>query len=339
MKKAYKYRGGIGHLDAEGKSIFQRDIDTLVNNQIYFPTKETLNDPTEGFYDDKAITNILDAFNQYSKDVRKQYVGVLDKVASMGVYSLSNNIDNELLWAYYGGGHTGFAIEYDIDILTEALNHNQYFQQLFDFQISYTEHIPSLDISIFYQKEPTNILKTCLGTKSLSWKHEEEYRLLSNSHGYVDIDFRAVTGIYFGYKMREEEIDYIMERLKGRKIKYYQMGLIKNTYKFRPNEIEDKYINAPAPENCTNNLEYDIEKLLMPESIIGKEAYAYKDKLIEALEIVRYEPLIKKIYNTAIEMEGDKPIFIIHAYTNCEVPPIKEFRFTLANDGLLQKIK
>lgn len=49
MSKAYKYRGGRGILDKDGKSIFERDVATLVNNQLYLPTKDGLNDPTEGY--------------------------------------------------------------------------------------------------------------------------------------------------------------------------------------------------------------------------------------------------------------------------------------------------
>ena len=47
MTKAYKYRGGRGILDKYGESIFERDVTTLVNNQLYLPTKDGLNDPTK----------------------------------------------------------------------------------------------------------------------------------------------------------------------------------------------------------------------------------------------------------------------------------------------------
>lgn len=55
MTKAYKYRGGQGILDKDSKSIFERDVATLVNNQLYLPTKDGLNDPTEGVYEDNAL--------------------------------------------------------------------------------------------------------------------------------------------------------------------------------------------------------------------------------------------------------------------------------------------
>ena len=52
MSKAYKYRGGRGVLDKDGYSIFERDVTILANNQLYLPTKDGLNDPTEGVYGD-----------------------------------------------------------------------------------------------------------------------------------------------------------------------------------------------------------------------------------------------------------------------------------------------
>lgn len=123
MRKCYKYRGGIGVFDKDGKSIFEREVSALANNQIYLPTKSELNDPTEGFCNDCKIILLIEAFKQFSGKVKKQYQGLLEKFAQIEVYSLSKNVTNELLWAYYGGGHTGFAIEYDIGTLKESLNY------------------------------------------------------------------------------------------------------------------------------------------------------------------------------------------------------------------------
>lgn len=60
-----------------------------------------MNDPTEGFYNDSGITSLLDVFKDYFQNVKKQYAEFLEKLTQKGVYSLSNNINNELLWAYY----------------------------------------------------------------------------------------------------------------------------------------------------------------------------------------------------------------------------------------------
>lgn len=337
MTIGYKYRGGIGILDKEGKSIFERDINTILNNQIYLPTKDELNDPTEGFYNDDEIIGLLETLKDYSLEVKKQYRRLLEKFEDIGVYSLSRNNDNELLWAYYGSGHTGFAIEFDIDILKESLNHNQYFQFVFDFDVDYVERIPQVDISLLKRWDFNYILKTYLGSKSLSWKHEDEHRLIFEGKGLFDIDYRAITGIYFGYRMHKHEVDFIMEKLKGRGLSYYKMELINNSYKFKPQRIEDKYANAP--QYIANSLDYNIDELLMPANLLGEEAYSYKDKLIQALEIVKHEPLIKKIYIATINMDAGEPLFIIWAYTKSGTPASKEFNFKLNDKGKVYRVK
>lgn len=335
--KGYKYRSGIGILDKDGKSIFERDVNTIVNNQIYLPTKDELNDPTEGFYDDASFIKLLETLKGYSSEVKKQYYKLLDKFKNIGVYSLSKNNDNELLWAYYASGYTGFAIEYDIDILKESLNHNAYFQFVFDFDVDYVERIPQVDISLLHDKNPNLMLKTFLGSKSLSWEHEDEYRLIFDGNGLFDIDYRAITGIYFGYRMHEDEEDFIMDKLKGRRLNYYKMELIEHSYKFKPKRIEDKYMDTP--QYIANSLDYDIDKLLMPIELLGEEAYSYKGKLIQALEIVRHEPLIKEIYIATIKMNNGKPLFIIWAYTKSGIPTSKEFNFKLNEKGEVYRTK
>lgn len=337
MIKGYKYRSGIGILDQEGKSIFERDVNTIVHNQIYLPTKGELNDPTEGFYEDAAISSLLDALRDDSSGVKKQYQNFLYKLETSGIYSLSKNNDNELLWAYYASGHTGFAIEYDIDILKESLNYNVYFPIVFDFDVDYVERIPQVDISILLGKNPNLMLKTYLGSKSLSWKHEDEYRLIFEGNGLFDIDYRAITGIYFGYRMHENEVDFIMDKLKGRQLDYYKMELIDHSYRFKPKRIEDKY--EDAPQYIANCLDYDIDELLMPAALLGEEAYSYKDKLIQALEIVRHEPLIKEIYIATINMDAGEPLFIIWAYTKSGIPASKEFNFKLNDKGEVYRTK
>lgn len=335
--KGYKYRSGIGILDKDGKSIFERNVNTIANNQIYLPTKDELNDPTEGFYDDASFIKLLETLKGYSSEVKKQYYKLSDKFKNIGVYSLSKNNDNELLWAYYASGHTGFAIEYDIDILKESLNHNAYFQLVFDLDVDYVERIPQVDISLLHDKNPNLMLKTFLGSKSLSWEHEDEYRLIFDGNGLFDIDYRAITGIYFGYRMHEDEEDFIMDKLKGRRLNYYKMELIDHSYKFKPKRIKDKYMDTP--QYIANSLDYDIDKLLMPIELLGEEAYSYKDKLIQALEIVRHEPLIKEIYLATIKMNNGKPLFIIGAYTKSGIPTSKEFNFKLNEKGEVYRTK
>ena len=52
---AYKYRSGRGTKDANGKDIFERDIELLSHDIIYIPTIEQLNDPAEALFDDSLF--------------------------------------------------------------------------------------------------------------------------------------------------------------------------------------------------------------------------------------------------------------------------------------------
>ena len=48
--------------------------------------------------------------------------------------------------------------------------------------------------------------------------------------GLKTIPTEAVTGIYFGLRMPESDKELIINSLKGRDIKYYQMKLKPNSY-------------------------------------------------------------------------------------------------------------
>ena len=337
MTKAYKYRGGQGILDKDGKSIFERDVATLVNNQLYLPTKDGLNDPTEGVYGDDALRIFFNAFSEYSHNVEEQYNKFTEKFGKVGVYSLSKTFDNELLWAYYASGHTGFAIEYDIDILEQSLNYNAYAQQLYKFDVEYLNDVPQIDISTIRGNEIVEMLKRFIGTKSSSWAHEKEVRLIFENTGLFEIDYKAVTAIYFGCRMPDSDIDYIMKKLKGRGLKYFKMVNVNNSYRFEAKEVEDKYSDAPKyVENCVS---YDIDNLLLCGGLNEEEIATYKSYFINALEMIKDDSNIKEFYLATISYDQQEPILKIFGYTKNPLAPVKPFEFRIGDDNNVLRIK
>lgn len=337
MAKAYKYRSGNGLFNKDGKSIFERDVITIVNNQIYLPTKQNLNDPTEGIYSDYALREFLNAHKIYSKNIKYQYETFLEKLENVGVYSLSQTFNDELLWAYYASAHTGFAIEYDLDKLEQSLNYNHYIKQFFKFEVKYLTNLPQIDLSIFFQKDIIKILQRCIGTKSVSWSHEKELRLIFEKTGLFEIDHRAVTGIYFGYRTLECDIDYIMDKLKGRGLKYYQMVNIENSYRFEARLIKDKYPNAQR--YVANIVSYDIDDLLLCGALSNDEIHTYKKYFVKILETIKEDPQINKFYLTSISYEQQEPILKVFGYTKSTFPPIKSFEFRIDKHDNLVQIK
>ena len=337
MTKAYKYRGGRGILDKDGKSIFERDVMTLVNNQLYLPTKDGLNDPTEGVYRDDALRMFFNVFYKYSHNVEEQYNKFTERFGKVGVYSLSKTFDNELLWAYYASGHTGFAIEYDIDILEQSLNYNTYAQQLYKFDVEYLNDVPQIDISTIRGNEIVEMLKRFIGTKSSSWAHEKEVRLILENTGLFEIDFKAVTAIYFGCRMPDSDIDYIMKKLKGRGLKYFKMVNVNNSYRFEAKEVEDRY--SDAPKYVANCVSYDIDNLLLCGGLNEEEIVAYRSCFINALEAIKDDSNIKEFYLTTISYDKQGPILKIFGYTKNPLAPVKSFEFRIGDNNNVLRIK
>ena len=337
MSKAYKYRGGRGILDKDGESIFERDVTTLVNNQLYLPTKDGLNDPTEGVYGDDALRMFFNLFSEYSHNLEEQYNKFADKFSNVGVYSMSKSFDNELLWAYYASGHTGFAIEYDIDILEQSLNYNTYVQQLYKFDVEYMNDVPKIDISTIKGNEIIETLKRFIGRKSSSWAHEKEVRLVFENTGLLNINYKAVTAIYFGCRMPDSDIDYIMEKLKGRGLKYFKMVNVNNSYRFEAKEIEDKYSNAPMyVANCVS---YDIDNLLLYGGLNEEEIAVYKNYFINALENIKDDSNIKEFYLATINYDQQEPILKIFGNTKSKLAPVKSFEFKIGDNNKVLRIK
>lgn len=337
MNKAYKYRGGRGILDKDGNPIFERDVMTLVNNQLYLPPKDELNDPTEGVYGDDTLRMFFNVLSEYSNNVEEQYNKFTEKLGKVGVCSLSRTFDNELLWAYYASGHTGFVIEYDIDVLEQSLNFNTYAQQQYKFDVEYLNDVPKIDISIIWGNKKMELLKRFIGTKSSSWAHEKEVRLIYENTGLLDIDYKAVTAIYFGCRMPDCDIDYIMEKLKGRGLKYFKMVNVNNSYRFEAKRIEDKYSDVPM--YVANCVPYDIDNLLLCGCLNEEEIATYKNYFINALETIKDDPYIKEFYLVTISYDQQVPILKIFANTKFANIPVKSFEFKIGDNNNVLRIK
>lgn len=103
--KVYKYRGG-------NPDSLQLHLDTLAKNQFWASRADQLNDPAEGFVDDRLVRSALSASG--AREVLTRFDDVLAVRNKAGVFSLSRTPVDELLWSYYADGHRGFCIEYDL---------------------------------------------------------------------------------------------------------------------------------------------------------------------------------------------------------------------------------
>lgn len=305
----YKYRSGRGTKDSEGKDVFERDMELLQQDTIYIPTVEQLNDPAEALVDDSVFKAQLKLLSPLVSDevlnrLQENINGFFDKIRSCGIYSLSKEIRNELMWAYYASGHTGYAIIYNTDVLINSFEQGRR-GGMYEIDVKYSAKIPRFDISKI-DKQMEEILSCVVGTKSKAWAHEAEHRLIFDNGGrQLKIDYRAIKGFVFGCRMNRDDIDYVMKLFAGRDLEYYQIKLKEDSYKLVLNKLSDNY---PTTEKyCPNNVIYNVDALLEYDKCVGGVGYRYRVFVEDALKEVIRDPFVTSISHIIVSDDKRYP--------------------------------
>ncbi|MEO5910818.1 MAG: DUF2971 domain-containing protein [Pelobium sp.] len=207
----YKYRGMV---------FFERDLETLLRNEIYASLFKDLNDPYESVFEEE-ITLLLNYFNKKfkisSSDVEKSFKQILDFKIKLGIYSLSLTYSQELMWSHYSSSYKGYCIEYNIEKLKEKY---LLLKTLNQQKINYKNKPPSI---AFHDIKTPSLLEKLFGTKSLAWEDEKEIRLIfddSNSKSYHP---SALKSICFGSRMEENNRIKLIDSLKDRDVIFYEI--------------------------------------------------------------------------------------------------------------------
>lgn len=311
---AYKFRSGRGIKDSEGRDVFMRDIELLAHDTIYVPTVEQLNDPSEALVDDSIFESQLSLFRKLGAGesvnlVEKSFRDLYYSIRASGIYSLSKIINNELMWAYYASGHTGYAIIFDTDILARSFENGKW-GGMYELDMSYSSKPPRFDITKIDRNETKKALSCFVGTKSKAWGHEAEHRLVFDKGGKkLRIDYRALKGFVFGCRMSDEDIDYVMNTFAGRDFEYYKVNLANDSYKLTLKRLSDNY--PTAEKYYPNHVAYDIDELLEADKFIDGVGYKYREFVEEALEKVSREPFVTGISHIVVSDDGGYPHIMI----------------------------
>jgi hypothetical protein len=306
--RVFKYRGG-------DDSIFIRDLESLEMDTFWAPTRNMLNDPCEGLVSSEVLLSQIDfAVNLFAKNrpnvddaignLKNSLHNVLEKKDSSGVYSLSKNCTDELLWAHYANSHHGFCIEYDLDTLV-SFGRNDYFK----FDVQYSDQPPKLTINDMLKiDDKVGFIQKLIGVKSKKWAYEKEIRVITSESGIQNYDYRAVKAIYFGLRMPDEKIQEVMKRLQGRGIKYYLVGLRDKSYKFSCSSIADMYsTDIKYKYSIAPIADYAID----PDTLNEKWA-EFTPYLQKVAEIVRREPYCNEVQMVEVshdKSKSGKPVF------------------------------
>lgn len=308
---AFKYRSG-------DVTTLARDLTSLQDATFYAASRHTLNDPFEGRFDRAPLDSQFDALQGFVSGLTPTASVSFDAVAAAanevlefvdksGVFSLSHNPLQELIWAHYGGSHRGFCIGYDLERLIEFEPNVHHF-----FDVQYSNAAPVLRPSdLLSSKSHIDVLKKMLGAKSKPWAYEEEVRVITVPPGLHEHDYRAVKVVYFGLRCPESTRSAVMEALAGRSVAYEQVISQSPSYALQTKRLPDQYKSAPRYKQ---NVAPISEGAIYPD-YLKPELKLYADYLYKAAEIVRREPYCQEV--TTIDFSGSeskpgRPIIYAH---------------------------
>lgn len=207
-----------------------RDIQTMMNDEIWFSGVEYLNDPFEKVYSTKTLEEyegteqiITDFFIPFQKDVDEYF----NKV---GILSLCKKNTNLVMWSHYSDNHRGYCVEYNLN--SNIIN-----------QLNFENEDEVFLMKVEYKKTPIDFLSLpsnfqfYLKRKSKLWRYEKELRFISSKKGLHRIPSDAIKAIYLGASINEVAKETILKLCTNKKINLYQSRLSKNSYALKFEKI------------------------------------------------------------------------------------------------------
>ncbi|HIF9100109.1 TPA: DUF2971 domain-containing protein [Photobacterium damselae] len=147
------------------------------------------------------------------KDMRR-------RISKVGIFSLSEDYSNELMWAHYGDNHKGIALGFNCFGDCKLSN------QRHCLSVTYTREKPTFKsgFKAEVQMMPsgsglTNIqrvsfndevFRSTISTKTPAWSYEREWRYIEETHGLFDFP-GSLTHIVFGLRVNDERKEYYKE--------------------------------------------------------------------------------------------------------------------------------
>lgn len=225
----YRYRSLAPRRDDSEiiEPTIDREIAAIAEPYLWCAGFNKLNDPMEGFYrPSMALKNQSD----YSKILR--LIG--DNKLAVGIASLSDTKENELMWTHYAGNYAGICIQYYSQRLLSSLPDNVDLVRMGYDDVP--PRITSKDAS-----EMEDAARKIFSQKKFNWAYEREWRVLGPA-GKVKIRRKdIVRSIYLGSRITDEHKKRILRAFEKFRIRIYEMKV-------------DGYARSSREKRCTRKL-------------------------------------------------------------------------------------
>lgn len=207
-----------------------RDIQTMMNDEIWFSGIDYLNDPFEKVYSTKMLEEydgteqiVTDFFIPFQKDIDEYFKKV-------GILSLCKENTNLVMWSHYADNHKGYCVEYNLNsnIINQLNFENE--DEVFLMKVEYE------DTPLDFLSLPSNF-QFYLRRKSKLWEYENEFRYISSKKGLHKIPSDAIKALYLGASINEIVKQTIVKLCTDKKIDLYQSTISKNSYALKFEKI------------------------------------------------------------------------------------------------------
>jgi hypothetical protein len=186
----------------------------------------------------KTIPDLVDSYIRHREDLYyKDY-------SNFGILSLTDKYDDIVMWSHYADMHKGMCIKFN----TEKLIHSGLFET--GCIVFYQDKFPTLDLLNLVSDDVDINIKLLIllfFNKHISWKYENEYRLIKIFGYHIDneefkkqrkVKFRSDTieEVILGSNFPKEKLNEVKSICKEKGILLSQM--INVPFQFKLNKIE-----------------------------------------------------------------------------------------------------
>ena len=174
----------------------------------------------------------------YPSNPASKYMYITDILRNVGIFSLSETCDNELMWGHYADGGNGIAIGFQIQDKSSITSNS------LCLKVNYTNDSlvlkdrikPTLAFTVdengnqlFFQAAAFDdpFLKTVMSTKNTTWAYEKEWRCVEQMQGLKTI-ISPITEVVCGLKcplnIRKKYI-VLANECCGKSVRFFEIVL------------------------------------------------------------------------------------------------------------------
>lgn len=213
--------------------------DVIYKAHIYLSAPVEFNDPFDckanfdykravksGKFRDELITTIEEDKIEKMPDEFVQTVTEMMR-NNIFVFCFSEVWNSILMWSHYADSHSGYCVEYDMNLVRSFLIENLY-------PVLYEKEYIDITNSLIYTRSKPGLI--CHLTKAKEWDYEKEWRIIENNQKPIYLK-KALKAIYLGINCSQKVRKDIMQWAEDNNKEVYIIEASRTQYRLERHRI------------------------------------------------------------------------------------------------------